>query len=267
MIYITGDTHGKFSRIGNKFFRGEKGDYLIICGDFGGIWDGSKSERYWLRWLSEKPFTVLFIDGNHENYDMLSAFPVTDWNGGKVQMIGSNIIHLMRGQIYDIEGIKFFTMGGASSHDIEDGILEPDDPDFTKKRKRLDKNRAVYRVNHVSWWREELPSTDELAEGLRNLADAKNKVDCILTHCAPDSIVNIIDSGLYKADHLTDYLEQIKQLCDFDLWFFGHYHINKEIGERFIGIYKNILRIDDCLKKVNSRKDTPKQTRWENSSK
>ena len=84
MIYITGDTHGEFERLSSKHFSAGDEDYLIICGDFGGIWDTSKEQQYWLRCLSEKPFTTLFIDGNHENYDLLNTHPVIQWNGGKV---------------------------------------------------------------------------------------------------------------------------------------------------------------------------------------
>lgn len=113
MIYITGDTHGEFERFGSNYFDAAKGDYVIICGDFGNLWDNSNTEQYWRKWLREKPFTVLFIDGNHENFDMLSAYPITEWNGGKVHKIADNIIHLMRGQVFDIDGIRFFTMGGA----------------------------------------------------------------------------------------------------------------------------------------------------------
>lgn len=247
MIYITGDTHGEFGRLSSKHFSAEKGDYLIICGDFGGIWDTSKEQQYWLRWLSEKPFTTLFIDGNHENYDLLNAYPVTEWNGGKVHKIAENVIHLMRGQVFEIERIRFFTMGGASSHDIDAGILEPDDPEFTEKRKRLDRIRALYRINHISWWAEELPSEEEMKEGFENLSRVNNKVDCVLTHCAPNSVQDIFSRGFFAHDRLTDYLEQIKESCDFKAWFFGHYHANGEIGNRFVMLYDEIVSLEDFL--------------------
>ena len=70
-IYITGDTHGDFHRFSaDNFPEGKtltKEDYVIICGDFGGIWDVEKSspqEKYWLDWLDNKPWTTLFCDGN-----------------------------------------------------------------------------------------------------------------------------------------------------------------------------------------------------------
>ena len=42
MIYITGDTHSDFSRFTEENFPIQsemtKDDYVIICGDFGGVW-------------------------------------------------------------------------------------------------------------------------------------------------------------------------------------------------------------------------------------
>ena len=248
MIYITGDTHADFTRFGRSYLTAAAGDYVIVCGDFGGVvWDASKQSRYWLKWLSDKPFTTLFVDGNHENYDLLNSYPVTEWNGGKVHFITDHIIHLMRGQVFDIDDIRFFTMGGASSHDIDAGILEPDDPDFRQKRKRLDRQTALYRVNHVSWWREELPSDEEMVEGLRNLNRCGYKVDVILTHCAPNEIHDIYSRGGYRHDLLTDYLEMIKNKCDFKYWFFGHYHANEAIGRKFVLLYDKILCLQEYM--------------------
>lgn len=79
MIYITGDTHGGFQRFGSKYFPQQmqmgRNDCMIICGDFGGLWDGGQKDQHWLDWLAEKPFTTLFVDGNHENFDLLNALP------------------------------------------------------------------------------------------------------------------------------------------------------------------------------------------------
>ena len=70
MIYITGDTHGGFQRFTTDHFPQQKqmgrDDYAIITGDFGGVWGDSPREAYWLDWLEKKPFTTLFVDGNHE---------------------------------------------------------------------------------------------------------------------------------------------------------------------------------------------------------
>ena len=127
-IFVTGDIHGTIDirkltwRNFEELELGED-DFLIICGDFGLVWcfeddEGRDKDEEWLDWLEGKPWTTLFVDGNHENFDLLSTYPVEEWNGGKVQLIRPNVIHLMRGQIYNIDGSTFFTMGGASSHDI-----------------------------------------------------------------------------------------------------------------------------------------------------
>ena len=168
MIFITGDTRGDFRRFSTDIFTEQKqmtkDDYVIVCGDFG-IWNDTPGECYWLDWLNKKPFTTLFVDGNHENFDRLYAMPISKWNGGQVHFIRDSIIHLMRGQVFDIAGKRIFTMGGASSHDIDAEILEPDGPGFKAKRKLLDKQQALYRINHVSWWKEELPSDEGVPNG------------------------------------------------------------------------------------------------------
>jgi hypothetical protein len=62
MIYVTGDTHGSIdirklleNEVTNKI---TEQDYLIICGDFGLVWNYKKEdrkERKWLKWLNDRP--------------------------------------------------------------------------------------------------------------------------------------------------------------------------------------------------------------------
>ena len=191
-IFITGDMHGDFSRLQPAAFHEQrdltKEDYLIISGDFGGVWDGNDTEQRWLDWLEARSFTTLFVSGNHENFDLLRSYPIGQWHGGLVQAIRPSVLHLMRGQLYEICGKRIFTMGGASSHDIRDGILEPDDPDYERKIRQLNAAGALFRVNHRSWWREELPSEDEYRTARATLNKADWDVDYIITHCCPSSV-------------------------------------------------------------------------------
>lgn len=247
MIFITGDTHGDFTRFSSQNFPEQqtmtKKDYVIVCGDFGGIWNGSKEEEYWLDWLDEKPFTTLFVTGNHENYDLLKTYPFQYWNGGKVQRIRPSILHLTRGQIFEISGRTFFTMGGASSHDISDGILDPNDPNFKKKKRQLDANNALYRINHRTWWEEELPLPSEYEEAERNLEQHGRTVDFMVSHCCPSSILDLISEGAFAHDTLTDYFESLKNNCQFHYWFFGHYHDNGSIQRKYILLYEQIIQL------------------------
>ena len=250
MIYVTGDCHQNFRKFNTKIFPEQKEmtkeDYVIICGDFGGVWNKeveNKEEKHLLDWLEEKPFTTLFVDGNHENFDRLYSYPVELWHGGKVHKIRPSVIHLMRGQIYEIDGKSFFTFGGASSHDIESGILDPEDPDFKEKKKWLDREWRSYRVNHITWWAQELPSEEEMQEGRANLAAHDNQVDFIVTHCCATSTQMLIDEQKLKPDIETDYLEEIKQTIQFKKWFFGHYHDNRNVSKKEILIYEQFVRI------------------------
>ena len=143
MIYVTGDCHADFTRFNTKIFPEQyemtKDDYVIICGDFGGVWnrfEENKHEKHWMDWLEDRPFTTLFCEGNHENFDRLYSYPVEKWNGGNVHKIRPSVIHLMRGQVFQLCGKKFFVFGGAKSHDIDGGILDPEAPDFKKKKKQ-----------------------------------------------------------------------------------------------------------------------------------
>lgn len=120
MIYITGNTHGDINRFETeqtKKFTSE--DYLIICGDFGFIWNGGKKEEKQLERLSQKPYTILFVDGTHENFDLLNAYPTKRWNQGTVHEIRPNILHLMRGEIFEIEGHSIFAFGGGETEEKE----------------------------------------------------------------------------------------------------------------------------------------------------
>ena len=244
MIYITGDTHGDWmSRLRTNAFPEQKemtkDDYVIVCGDFG-IWHDTNQERHNLKWLDDKPFTTLFVDGNHENFDRLYTMPVSEWNGGNVHFIRPHIIHLMRGQVFEIDGVSLFTFGGASSHDIQDGILEKNDPRIKEWSKNPFK---MFRVNHSSWWKEELPSEKEMNDGIQNLEKYNNKIDFIITHCGATSSIALYSMGDYKPDILTNYFEEIRQKEKKKKWFMGHYHDNYAINDKEIILYEQIIRI------------------------
>ena len=116
MIYVTGDTHGDKRRFTSRAaaHRG-RGDTLIVLGDFGFIWDGSKAEKKLLTWLGKRKYKILFLDGKYENYDLLAQYPVSEAFGGQVQQISGNLYHLLRGEVYTIDGQTVFAFGGGDS--------------------------------------------------------------------------------------------------------------------------------------------------------
>ena len=204
MIYITGDTHADFSRFLIEKFPIQtemtKDDYVIVCGDFGGVWTFEKEnaqEKYWLDYLNEKNFTTLFVDGNHENFTRLYNYPVEEWHGGKVHKIRDSVLHLMRGEIFDIDNKKFFAFGGARSHDIQEGILNLDEEE---KIYDYRKRGAYFRIRDYSWWDLELPTEEEMQNGIKNLEKVNYKVDYIIVSLNPyvKAIELIRDTEFYK---------------------------------------------------------------------
>ncbi len=222
MIYVTSDTHIplEINKINTTNFPEQvnltKDDYLIICGDFGGVWDNGSEEMFWRKWLNERKFTTLFVDGNHENFNLLNKFDTGMWNGGKVHFIGDSIIHLMRGQVFNISGKKFFTMGGAKSVD------------------------RMYRIKNKSWWEEEVPSKKEL-ETAMDILDAHNwTVDYVITHTGPLSLVSKHMFLYDNKDPLNKFMEQLNSKLTYKHWYFGHFHQDIKLDSKHTLLYNEI---------------------------
>ena len=219
MVYITGDMHGDLSRFKNPIFKKMKaGDVLIVCGDFGFIWDGSRQEKQNLKKLREMPFTIAFVDGCHENFDILEqSFRTVRWRGGRAHLIAPNIFHMMRGEIFTIDDRTYFTFGGGHSQDFE----------FRQGR---------------NWWQREQPTHAEIRRAIHNLNEHNAQVDYIITHCAPTSIA-LMGSRHNEADRLTDFLQEVQERAKYHYWLFGHYHDNKAIDEKHILLWEQIVRV------------------------
>lgn len=223
-IYVTGDTHGDidWGKISVDKFPEQKHltkeDYLLITGDFGAVWDEGKTDSFIQKIYNNRNFTTLFIDGNHENHDALDRYPVEIWNGGKVHKISDSIIHLMRGQVYEIGGKTFFTMGGAESID------------------------KYFRFPGRSWWERELPSMEEYAEAFHNLEKCNYKVDYIITHCGPECFLNYDKCRNALTDVFDAFL--LKGELSYTMWFCGHYHRDAYYDEAKLALmYNDIYRI------------------------
>lgn len=149
----------------------------------------------------------------------------------------------MRGYVFNIEDKKIFTFGGASSHDIDDGVLDP-----VKDKEKIEEWQydfsKLFRVLNTSWWPQELPTSEEMNRGLTNLAKVNYDVDFITTHTPSTSSLMLLGMGFYKPDILSDYLETIKQKTKYRKWFSGHLHLNQNINANDAVIYKQLVRIN-----------------------
>lgn len=250
MVFVTGDCHADFRRFSSSRFPQQRelsyDDTVIVCGDFG-LWHDDETERYWLKWLNDKPFTTVFVDGNHENFDRLygDEFPVVDFHGGKAHRIRDHIYHLLRGHVFDFEGKKFFAFGGARSHDISDGILDAIDyasvEEFFKTVKDWNRRGRMFRINHLSWWKEELPTREEMEFGMKTLEENGFRVDFVISHCCPQDVAAVL--GFRDPDVLTQYFNEVARRTEFSKWHFGHYHGEEAVWGKFILHYGKIERI------------------------
>lgn len=235
-------------------FQLTESDYVVVCGDFGLLWVEDKTFDYNLKWLSRLPFKILWVQGNHENYHMIAKYPLEEWNGGKVRhIVKDKIILLERGQVFTIEGKTFFTFGGASSHDISGGILDRNSPTYLQDYKRVSRSGQPFRVLNVSWWREELPTKEELEEGRMNLEQMGYHIDYVITHCASNRIQDALEryhmgisfhTGWYKQDILTNFFEELEDRLQYKKWFCGHYHEDFHIDDKHTILYYKIAALE-----------------------
>lgn len=222
-VFVTGDIHGDVDirkikpwkkTVGNL----DETDILIVCGDMGFFWDNGAYDRYIKKYWEQQPFTTLWIDGNHENFDILSLVPVSEKWGGRVQRCAQNVYHLCRGEVYNIYNHLFFVFGGAASHD------------------------KWHRKEGISWWPQEMPSEYEMIKGRANLQKVNNEVDFILTHCADDFTQKMIDRS-YELDACTNYLREISLIASWKKWYIGHYHRDHIMPGNMRLLYQDIIQI------------------------
>ena len=201
-----------------------KKDFLIILGDFGLLWEDKvfpKEERL-IKWLEERKYTVLFLDGNHENFNRLDALPTAPMFGGQVGVVSKSVFHLRRGEIYSLNGKTFFVFGGADSID------------------------KYARTPGRSWWPREIPSREEENHALDNLEKAQWKVDYILAHTLPSSVVSAIMINIYDKDPTSRFLDHVVANTVFDRYYAGHWHLDMttEIdNKKYSILYESIVEV------------------------
>lgn len=224
MVYITGDMHGDEERLYDReWFKLKKGDILIVCGDFGYLWNGSEKEKEYIEYLGSRKFTVAFIDGTHDNLDIINRCRTTYWKGGKIHRISGNLIHLMRGQIFNIDGMSFFTFGGGESNDKD------------------------MRIENGLWWKEEMPSPKEMADAAVKLDGVGRRVDYIITHEPPSLVKSamLLRSGSEQGvNKLNGYFEEFDEMCEYKHWYFGSMHEDRKVTPKHTCVFRRILPIE-----------------------
>lgn len=237
MVYVTGNIHGDRTVFeGENYQKLKAGDTLLVCGDFGFLWEGTEQERQALQSLADKPYTILFVDGSHENFDLLEQCPVVEYAGGSTHQLAANVYHLMRGQIFTLEGKTFFAFGGGESEEKQ------------------------FYIEAEKWWPREMPTIGEMEDGVRRLYQQDLKVDYIITHNpAPKARVT------YNLDknktQLEAFFEEIVREVQYDRWFYGSEHIDRVVTEKHISVFYNVIPVDLPTKKIPRGKEKREESR------
>ena len=239
MTYITGDTHGKFEDLKERLkgLELKEDDILIVCGDFGFDWNEYLIEK----WKAfEHPYTVLFCDGNHENFDILNDLPSTEMFGSKVGIFAEKTYRLLTGCMYDIQGTRTFVFGGASSIDKDWRV----DPWYVSMYGKL-------------WWEEEIPSPESFSLAQRTLEKHRWTFDLFLSHtCRPELKRHVLET--YKADFFDPTEAMIADLEDLikengGCWkvsCFGHFHTDVDYGKHHC-LYERVVELDNLIQIQN----------------
>jgi hypothetical protein len=226
MILIAGDTHGKYDirKLNNKNLRNSFDNlpsYLIITGDFGCPWSNDEKDpedNYLKKWYGNKPYEVIVIPGNHENYNRIQAIPKELYHGAWCHRYSKNIVIIDKNQIMELEENTFFCFGGADSID-KDG-----------------------RIPFISWWPQEQATYDDFVT-MKELIDRVRKVDYVITHTAPAKIIKEMGINDRINDATAKILDYLDDNLKFTHWYFGHMHDDVTLFNKYTCLYNIVKQI------------------------
>lgn len=210
MIYITGDTHGEFSRLSHLKQTNE--DMIIVLGDAGINYYLNNKDDELKKIIGLYGIKLFCVQGNHEERpENIKSYKEVEMFGGKVFIEEKYpyIIFAKNGECYNIGGKKVLVIGGAYS---------------------IDKNYRL--INGYQWFKDEQLTEDEKENMLKKY---KGKhVDIILSHTCPLKYEPVETFPIFMDQTKVDksmekFLDIVEETIDYDKWYCGHYHIEKQI--------------------------------------
>ena len=224
-LVFLGDTHGntRWVQAALEVFKRAGAKWVIQVGDFG-VWPGREGQAFLDGVdykLEELGLTLIFCDGNHEDFDQLEAIPI-DSDG--FRRVRPNIWHAPRGHQWDLLGLRFGAMGGAHSIDGPGGVWEqvrgPKQLQNVVFSEQTDRNKSnPITINMGGWWPQETITPDEADEAAR-----KGKVDIMISHDAPIRVQIPRARGYPLGDRNRALLQKVVDAWQPQLLVCGHWH-------------------------------------------
>lgn len=241
MVFITGDTHGDFTRVFNFVrnkericsFAREK-DYLIVLGDAGINYYLNGRDTKLKRKLAKLPLTLICIHGNHEERPQnIDSYELVNLEKGFLkgkfyfEPDFPNILFPAVGEIFQIYGQEYWHLGGAWSYD---------------KLYRLEQTKAGNK--NFKWYESEQMTCIEKMYCLMKLDEISNKNITVLSHTCPlkyTPVEKFLNHGVKTIDHsMEKFLDIIEDKLEYKNWYCGHWHTDKTIDKiRFV--YEDII--------------------------
>lgn len=214
MIWVTGDTHGDFSRVIAfcQKWQTQREDTLIILGDAGINYFGDERETMLKEQLAQLPITLFCIHGNHEaRPETLDGYELQEAFGGQVYVDPRypNQLFAVDGTIYQIGKQRTLVIGGAYSVD-----------------------KFIRLIRRWKWFEDEQPSETIKARTVATLETAKWQVDIVLSHTCPKSQIPVeklpplAPEWTPVDDSTEEWLDTIREKLTFNRWYAGHFHVD-----------------------------------------
>jgi len=238
-FYITGDKHRDFSQV-ERFCieeRTRRKDVLIVLGDASFNYYGDERDDELKTIVSGFSITLFCLHGNKEERPQnIGSYGMRNFCGGKVYYEPKypNIYFAIDGEVYNFDGREYLVMGGAHS---------------------VDKQRCFELGK--PYFDDEMPSDKAKSKALDNLAARGNNIYGLLTHTCPLKYLPremfmttredaqkrakkrrftlpFLKKKTFKPDidrSTEEWLDKLEDTVEYEEWFCGHYHIDKEIDK------------------------------------
>jgi len=210
-IMFLGDVHGSypFMKAAIDATVTYQADAIVQVGDFG-VWDHVPAGVDFLDrtndQLERKGKWLIFVDGNHENFDSLLGSYALDSESG-FRLVRDRILHAPRGHVWSINGLNFLAFGGASSID------GPDGPSWWGQARGLGNG----------WWPQERISEGDVQRALEKTEMVP--IDVMVTHDCPDGVsIPGIGKGYPAGDACRKAVRAVMDAAQPQLLVCGHYH-------------------------------------------